>query len=232
MEKSSSKIISAENGESIIQWSPPEMGQTAGRGKISGGKLPTADQLEALQKQAYKEGFERGKREGFAYGHKEALASGKQQLEQQTQKMDHLLYMLDKPLSELDDEVERDLVNMVIAIVRQLIRREVRTDPGHIAGVVREALAILPVASRNMRLVLHPDDAKLIRDVYDVSGSKLGWEIQEDPVLARGGCKVLTETSQVDATLESRLATLAASLLGGDRTDDGNTIQPGGADGV
>jgi flagellar assembly protein FliH len=53
-----------------------------------------------------------------------------------------------------------------------------------------------------------------------VSEAELAWKIVEDPVCARGGCKVLTGSSQVDATLESRLAALINSLLGGERDVD------------
>jgi flagellar assembly protein FliH len=42
----------------------------------------------------------------------------------------------------------------------------------------------------------------------------------EDPVINRGGCKVVTDTSQIDATLESRLASLMAPLLAGARAVD------------
>jgi flagellar assembly protein FliH len=42
----------------------------------------------------------------------------------------------------------------------------------------------------------------------------------EDPVITRGGCKVVTDTSQIDATLDSRLASLIAPLLAGARMLD------------
>jgi len=45
-------------------------------------------------------------------------------------------------------------------------------------------------------------------------------EIKEDPTLARGGCKVETDTSQIDASMESRIAEIAAEVLGGERRDD------------
>jgi flagellar assembly protein FliH len=187
---------------------------------LKSGALLTAEQLEQLQKQAYEEGFEQGKSAGFEYGHKEALVEGRKLLEQRVQQFDELMQVMDQPLKILDEQVEKELVELVIAMVRQLIRREVKVDPGHIIGVVREALGVLPVSSRSVRLVLNPEDAGLIRQVFDVTDKELGWTIMEDPVMARGGCKVLTETSQIDATLESRLAALVAPLLGGERDED------------
>jgi flagellar assembly protein FliH len=75
---------------------------------------------------------------------------------------------------------------------------------------------------------LHPDDASLIREVYSMSDQEQGWVINEDPLISRGGCRVVTETSRVDATLESRLANIIAPLLGGERDadDDGQGESP------
>ena len=114
------------------------------------------------------------------------------------------------------------MADLIIAIVRQLVRREVKSDPNMIIGVVRESLSMLPVSSRHVRLIVHPEDAELIREVYALGETEVGWTIVEDPVINRGGCKAVTETSQIDATLESRLASLIAPLLAGARSVDEN----------
>jgi flagellar assembly protein FliH len=219
---SSNKVISDQQGKKVKQWTPPEMTPTSGPGLGSQGhrSLLTAEQLEHIQQQAYNEGFELGKKEGFAFGHKEVLATGRQELLTRVEQMEDIISTLETPLKKLDDQIEREVVELIIATVRQLVRREVKTDPEQIIGVVREALSILPVTARNIRLVLHPEDAELVREIYDVNEKEVGWTIVEDPVLERGGCKVLTDISQVDATLESRLTTLVTQLLGGERTRD------------
>ena len=61
---------------------------------------------------------------------------------------------------------------------------------------------------------------ELIREVYALGETEVGWTMSEDPVINRGGCKVVTDTSQIDATLESRLATLIAPLLASARSVD------------
>jgi flagellar assembly protein FliH len=96
----------------------------------------------------------------------------------------------------------------------------VRTDPNQIVGVMREAMALLPVNSRNIRVLLHPDDAEIVHELYAVGEGGEGWKVVEDPVVQRGGCRVVTDTSQVDATLESRLHNLIAPLIGGLRSAD------------
>ena len=47
-----------------------------------------------------------------------------------------------------------------------------------------------------------------------------GWKINADPFLSRGGCRVLTNSSRIDATVETRLNAVIASVLGGERTQD------------
>jgi flagellar assembly protein FliH len=39
-------------------------------------------------------------------------------------------------------------------------------------------------------------------------------------VIQRGGCRIHTDTSQIDATLDSRLNSLIAPLLAGERSND------------
>ncbi len=218
----SNKVISGDAGKTAKQWSPPEMGRSSGRGSgIEGrGTLLTTEQVEQIHQHAYKEGFELGKKEGFEFGHKEILAKGREQLLERIEQLEAIISTLETPLKQMDDQIEREIVELIIATVRQLVRREVKTDPEQIIGVVREALSVLPVSARHVRLVLQPEDAELVREIYDVNAKEVGWTIVEDPVMERGGCKVLTDISQVDATLESRLTTLVTQLLGGERTRD------------
>ena len=203
------------------EWRPPAMG---GKGNPSAGAegsgLPTAAQLEELQEQAKREGYEQGRREGQEYGHREGLEEGRRAVQEKLVQLDGLIEALHRPFEQLDDQVEREIVTLVVNMVRQLVRREVRTDPGHIVGVVREALGVLPVSSRQVRVLLHPEDAVLVREAYAVGDAELKWQLVEDPVIQRGGCKVLTDTSRVDATLESRLNSLIAPLLAGEREAD------------
>ncbi|AKH22023.1 hypothetical protein AAY24_03335 [Sedimenticola thiotaurini] len=202
---------------------PPSMGEKEEKSVVkmrSSTTMLTAEQLEELQKEAYQEGFELGKKEGFAFGHKEALEQGQQRISDLIGQVEALMQTLDTPLQELDEQVERELVDLVISMVRQLVRREIRLEPSHIIGIVRESLSILPVSSRNIRVQLNPEDAKLVREIYDMNDREQSWKIVEDPVLARGGCRIVTETSQIDATLESRISALIARIMGGERDDD------------
>jgi flagellar assembly protein FliH len=220
---SSFKSSGDDEWSEVRQWLPPDMNgnKNSDHRKIQPpSEPPTLAQLEELQQEAYKEGYAKGREQGFEFGHKEGLERGRQELQRYTSQFERLLNTFEHPLHELDDQIERELLSLAIAIVRQLVRREVKSDPNLIIGVVREALSILPVNSRNVRLLVHPEDAELIREIYTLGDTEVGWKLVEDPVINRGGCKVVTDASQIDATLESRLASLIAPLLAGARAID------------
>jgi flagellar assembly protein FliH len=82
---------------------------------------------------------------------------------------------------------------------------------------VRDTVALLPAATRGPRVLLHPEDAALVRERVVASGPEAAWSIVEDPMLARGDCRVHTDHAQVDARVETRLNEALTALLGEDR---------------
>jgi flagellar assembly protein FliH len=220
--KQRTRIIRPSQHEASA-WVPPDVGKHELGGNAPSAKprpMMTAAQLEQMSAQAHKEGYDQGHKEGFEYGHREGLEEGRGEMLKRLQRLDQVLASLETPFTELDEQVESEVVTLVVAMVRQLVRREVKADPGQIVGVVREALSVLPVSARRIRVLLHPDDAELVREAYAMGDTDQKWQIVEDPVIARGGCRVYTENSQIDATLESRLNSLIAPLLGSERDTD------------
>ncbi len=184
----------------------------------------TVDEIEAMQKQAYDEAFAQGKMHGFQQGFDEGSKKGYEDnlhlLQSQAAILVSLLGSLSEPFKRLDDEVEKELVKLVIGIATQIIRREIKMDPGQIVAVVRETINVLPLASQKISLKLHPEDAELVRSALALDEVSPSWGIVEDPLITRGGCEVDTGISHVDATVEHRLAAVIANILGGEREHD------------
>jgi flagellar assembly protein FliH len=213
-------------GAEVTQWEPPHVHQQGETPIDEARGLLTAAQLAEIHKKAHDEGFEQGRRAGQEYGHREGLEEARAEIKARLERLDRIFAVLDKPFEQLDQQVEGEVVTLVISMVRQLIRREVKLDPGQIVGVVREALGVLPVSSRNIRVMLHPEDADLVREAYAMGEHEQQWQIVEDPVIQRGGCRIHTDTSQIDATLDSRLNSLIAPLLAGERARDAEAERP------
>ncbi|MBL8259480.1 MAG: flagellar assembly protein FliH [Candidatus Competibacteraceae bacterium] len=228
-------LPAGETGENIR---PPR----SPRPLKAGATAPTLEEIEAIQRDAHEEGFaagyqegrregrdqgfkkgqQEGHAEGFQRGYAEGLAGGRDDLLLRVRKLDQILDFLSQPLEQLDAAVEEQLTWMTTEIARRLIRRELRTSPGEIVAVVREAVKLLPVASADVQVRLHPDDAKLIREVLSLGrDGEPVWKIVEDQTLSRGGCLVNAELSRIDATLEKRLGAVIATVLGDEREQTG-----------
>ena len=192
------------------RWIAPDVGGGVG---LTAPGLMTANKLEALQQRAYDEAFARGLEEGNQ--------AGRDTLSGYVEQLDALVNYLGEPFRQLDDDVESALVDLAIRVARQIIRRELKVDPSHVVGVVREAIKVLPISSRTVTVHLHPEDAAVVRAAYGESSAELAWNLVEDPVVSRGGLRVTTETLQVDARVEHRLDSILATLVGGEREEDG-----------
>jgi len=172
-------------------------------------KPPTVSGLADLQAEAHAEAFAQGLAEGRDAGRGEVRA--------QVEKLAGMFYDLAKPFEVLNAEVERELLTLAMALARQIVRRELKTDPTQIIGIIRDAIAALPVAAREVRVHLHPEDAAVVRQNLAPTESERAWTMIEDPVMARGGCQITTTTSRIDARLETRLAAILSELMGTER---------------
>ena len=184
----------------------------------------TVDEIEAMQKQAYDEAFAQGKKDGYSQGFTEGSKQGYEEnvqvLQAKAAEFASLMASLSQPFQALDAEVEKELVKLAIAIATQIIRREIKLDPGQVIAAVREAIKVLPLSSQKISLHIHPDDAELVRSALSLDEMSPAWKMVDDPLITRGGCKVNTEVSHIDATVENRLAAVIATLFGGEREHD------------
>ena len=208
-----SKVLSGDAMSGFKRWQVPDVVVGESRDGHSGSnKYLTAVQLERIQKQAYDEAYARGLKEG--------VAAGQTHIREQAQVFVGLANALHNPIKQTDEIIENEIVMMCMSIAKQIIRREISLDSGHIISVIREALAALPVASQKVRIFLHPDDVVLVRKVLAELNEDISWSVVDDLTLTRGGCKVITENSQIDATLETRIAMIASKILIDERSND------------
>lgn len=184
----------------------------------------TVEEIEAIQKQAYAEGLALGKQEGYQAGFVEGSKKGYDEnvhlIEARTDQLMAILESFATPFKHLDDSVEKALADLSVKIARQILHREIELDSGQVIAAVKAAINALPIASQNVKLYLNPEDADLVRFNLGLGESPSAWEIIEDPSITRGGCKVDTEISHVDATVENRLNAVLESMFGEDFEPD------------
>jgi flagellar assembly protein FliH len=204
----------------VQRWSMPNID-----GPIIGRRISDVE-----QKEKERANHERGYHEGLAAGEAE-IKRQSAALNERIQRLDAMLATLSRPLEDLDDAVEQQLTLLALTVGKQMVRRELRTDPGQVIAVIRESVGRLPAAARNVRVHLHPEDAAVVREHLSVptSGDR-AWIVIEDPSLSRGGCIVRTDTSQIDARLDSRLNAIVSAAFGDERAPHRTAESEGSAE--
>jgi flagellar assembly protein FliH len=175
------------------------------------------DELDALEREAWDRGFAQGREAGTAAARLEEQA-GLAEIERRGRQLVSILDFMAKPLADLDEQVQRQLAQLAGAIARQVVRRELKTNSEQIITAIRETVSLLPMTARDVRVHLHPEDAKLVRSRLAEAANERVWTITEDPILSPGGCRVTSENSTIDAQVEQRIGAAIAAVLGEERT--------------
>lgn len=183
--------------------------QSAREGQVT--KLPTAEEISEIREAAQEEGRQQGYQEGMQQAQAE-FATMQQQFSQ-------LMAQFEVPLVQEQESVIEELAELCVLVTRQIIRREIQTNPEQVIAVVRDAIKMLPTSRRRVTIQLHPEDANLVRKIFSLdSQSQSGWQIADDPSVSRGGCLVTTDSSKIDATIEKRISDIFAHIFGDLRT--------------
>ena len=202
----------------------------------------TAEDLEAIHNEAYQdgynEGFELGKKEGMDQGaregyrlgeeegraagreagHQQALDETRQAMEQKQSQLDQLMESLVKPIDQQRDSVETATLNLVMALARAVIQRELSMDSSQIRSLVHDALDTLPGADEQVRISVNPEDAEAVREALTHHDART--RVIENERIHPGGCKVENSQSLVDFTVEKRFQKVVQAMLDQQLSDD------------
>lgn len=166
--------------------------------------LAAAPGLEKLRKQAYEEGFAHGREKGYV--------AGIQQAQKEAEEIHALLQDLQCALNQIDEQVAQSLLDLSLEIARKMVGETLLIKPEVMLNIINGAIGNLPHFNQNAHLVVHPDDAELIRKHMGEQLSGAEWKIMTDAHIRRGGCRAVTAHSQVDATAESRWKRIVESI--------------------
>lgn len=159
-------------------------------------------EIEARDK-GYNEGYEKGRTEGF----KEVASL-----------MDSMGETI-KSLSEARDvffqKAEKEMIDLVVFTVGEVIGKEAKTDPTIIHNTIRETLKEV-TSAQTVTVQLNPVDLNLAKELTGELIEKYenikGVEFKEDPSIMPGGCYVKTNIGMLDATIETKLLSIYKDL--------------------
>jgi flagellar assembly protein FliH len=198
----SNRIIPKEQLSAYQRWELTALDESQRAQEVTAERvpLPTAEELQQIQTQAHQEGYAAGHLEGRAKGIADA------------ERMKQVLVGLEAALQQYDQQVAQDVLALALDISRQMLRQALKVKPGLVLAVVREAMNSLPQASSHPHLILNPEDARVVRSFMEADLAHSAWKIQEDSRIERGGCRIESANSEIDATMETRWKRIVAAL--------------------
>ncbi|CAH8184767.1 MULTISPECIES: flagellar assembly protein FliH [Vibrio] len=188
------------------------------------------DGLHQGQEAGFKQGYEKGKEEGLAAGHEEGLAQGKEEgiaegqsfIEQQVEVFVGLANQFAQPLELMNAQVEKQLVDMVLTLVKEVVHVEVQTNPQVILDTVKSSVEALPVSGHAITLKLHPEDVEIIRSAYGEKELDFrNWTLVGEPALNRADVQIEAGESSVNYRMEDRIRSVLKSFCGTNRHQQG-----------
>jgi len=178
--------------------------------------MPTVDEIEAIRATArdegYAEGLDAGQAEGHAAGYEEGLALGRAEAAEELEHLRQLATTFGDAVTQADEAISNDVLELALHLARGMVRTAFDVKPDLILPVVREAIDYLPNLQQPAVLMLHPEDALIVKSGIGQDLDKSGWRIVEDDAIARGGCRVDTASNQIDAQIGSRWQRLTHAL--------------------
>lgn len=236
---SNSRVIRPDEPVQVVAWRPGELAPE-GEGRLerrsrpppaesvaeppsdaAGREVPAApepppdpQQLERERQQALEaaraEGLARGLAEGRVQGHAEGL----REAHAERARVNELAGRWQALADEMEARLSADVLSVALEVARQVVRHELVVHPEAVLTVVREAVRALPPLAQPPAVHVHPDDAALLRRLQAAGGDEAAerWVMVEDLSVSRGGCRLETAASVLDAGVEARWARVVASL--------------------
>jgi Flagellar biosynthesis/type III secretory pathway protein len=114
--------------------------------------------------------------------------------------------------AQLEADGADALLDLALAVARQVVRREVAVARDAVLAPLREAVALVIDQHAQPRVHLHPEEFELLRGELEADGMLRGCRFIADASVARGGCRVETAQLDVDATVQTRWRRVVAAL--------------------
>jgi flagellar assembly protein FliH len=206
----SSTTLPKEQQSAYQRWELASFGDERASAQLPSAETTkrAAEMLEKQREEARKQGYEEGLEQGRAAGQEQARAEGKKE----AARLKKLVDAFSGELTRANDTVAGDMLNLSLDLAKAMLKTALKARPELVLPIVSEAIRYLPSVQQPALLVLHPQDAALVRNYMSDELTQAGWRVTEEVQMERGGCRVETASNQIDATPEVRWQRIADAL--------------------
>lgn len=165
--------------------------------------------------EAYEKGFNDGLVKGSVDGEKTGFECASKKLEPLLDSLRDALLQLKNIRTETFHRIERDVVELALAIARKVICREIEMDREVVLCVAREALARIDDPGQ-IRIKMSPEDLQFINEnsgnLSDMLGNIDNVFLEAEENIQSGGCNIETNSGEIDARIENQIQAVEESF--------------------
>jgi len=167
------------------------------------------DRALLIEREAYEKGFAQGERDGMELGEK--------RLEPILDTLRKILEEIGSLRRDLYQRYEAEMVRLIFALARKILRHDLPLPEGWVTETVKAAFQYV-LEPRKVILHLNPRDHQYLLshpEGFPFSLAAKGEDkiqVVPDPSITRGGCFLETPLGDIDATLETQMDALTASV--------------------
>lgn len=169
--------------------------------------LEAERQAQETEKLAYENGYAQGQKDGFEYGRKSALIVQEQ--------LENVLLQLGSLPSRAFRDYRDWFIQSSLSMARCIVQNELKTNSDGLTSLVTSLLHEAE-EHHTLTLYLNPGDLDLLRKKTPMETwlqqFSPAFSLKTDAGLTPGGCRLESDLQLLDATLETRLASLEETL--------------------
>jgi len=211
------KIERERENECVIDLEDVRMRAEAiiGEAKLKSSNILAAakEDAEKLKKDAYDASYQKGYEEGKIKGREEGLRS----VEALREEAKALLNEAHRASREYIENQKEEIIDLALCIAEKIIGYEADMKDSVILNIAARAIEEAVVRG-NLIIRVNPEDYAILdcqRDeLAKAAGEDTVINIIRDSGIKRGGCRIESEESFVDATVDAQLEKIKEALMG------------------
>lgn len=171
-------------------------------------KTPLSPELTLVLENLRKQAFEKGLKEGYAAGIEKARISN----ELLEEKLLGIAMSFQASLKTADEVMAKDILDLALDLAKAMVKTTINADPNKLIPLVQHCIHYLPYVEKPALLMLHPEDAAIVREHLKEELLENNWQVIEDIKIERGGCMVETASNEIDASNQTRWKRICEAL--------------------
>lgn len=189
----------------------------------------TLEQLkQQIEAQAYQEGFNLGRSEGFEEGKQAGYEQGyhlgqqegreqiKQELNEEKRKtadaITELVSNFQQSINDINELIVPKLLDLALIAAQKTVGSIAKVKQKQLSHTIQTLVEQCPILSEPMTLHLNPTDLQWLEPLFHDENQQYQWQLIADANIEIGGCKILTDTNEIDTNINHHWQIMSDSL--------------------